>query len=91
MHFTPRDFIACIVWTVAASIMVFGTLIAADKGATDGRVALSWGLFLAVVAHQIVGWAVLRRHHSEQEVSVERIVEIVDALHSDRHQPRRLH
>ena len=88
MPFTSREFIACVVWTFAASVMSFGTIVAMVDGTGDGRVAMGWGLFLAVVAHQIVGWAVVRRHHSEQELSVERIVEIVDALHTT--EPRRL-
>jgi hypothetical protein len=87
---TPREFAACVFWTAAFVVMVFGTAAAASRGEGD-RIALCWGVFLAIAAHQLTSWAIIRTHHAEQEVSVEKVVEIVDALHTPRRDLPRLH
>lgn len=69
-------------WTAALVVMIFGTFDAVREG--HNSVALAWAIFLSVVAQASTTWMVVRRHHIEQEISVERVVEIVDALHSDK-------
>jgi uncharacterized membrane protein len=84
----PREFLACAFWTAALVAMIFGTVDAVREG--HNSLGVAWGIFLAVVAHMFTCWSIIRRHHADQEVSVKRIVEIVDALHVGRRDVSRL-
>lgn len=83
-----REFIACILWTSAFALMVAATAANTMDGSHPSL--FFWALFVCASAHQFTGWALLRRNESP-EVSVEQIIEVVDALHEGRHQVSRLH
>lgn len=83
-----REFIVCTLWTAALVVMIFGTIDSLREG--HNSLALAWGIFLSVAALTVTCWALIRRHHTEQEISVERVIEISDALHAGRRQTTHL-
>ena len=89
MRQSRGEILAGALWVAALSFMVFGTLDSARVGHNSEY--LAWGLFLAVVAVVpsvvvVAKWAASR---SDGE-SLERIVEVVDALHDGRKDVSRL-
>jgi hypothetical protein len=84
-----REFAACVLWTAAMVCMAFGTVESVREG--HNSIALGWGIFLGLVAVVPTGWAILDRSHRREDVTVERIIEVVDALHKGRRELTRLH
>jgi hypothetical protein len=83
-----RDQLACALWVAALSLMVFGSLDTERLGRCSAF--LAWGVFVAVVACVPTGLCILAREREKDETSVERIVEVVDALHEGRREVSRL-
>lgn len=86
----PREFTACALWVAAALLMCFGTVDSIQE--SRNMPLLAWGIFLAVVACVPTGWCIVKREtENHDEVNVEQIVEVVDALHQGRKDVSRLH
>lgn len=84
-----RDLFACGLWVAAVAFMTFGTIDAVRDNRTTP--VLAWGIFLAVAACVPTGWCIVDRLCTRQDdVTVDHIIEVVDALHDSRASVSRL-
>lgn len=77
----PRGYIACVLWVLALTLMVYGTLDYHRDGTPAG---FAWGVFVALVATTVTTWAGIERCcqvREQEDVTVEQIAHVVDALH----------
>lgn len=75
-----RELFACGLWVAAVAFMTFGTMDAARDGHTTS--VLAWGIFLGLAALVPTFWCIVERLCLvEDDVTVEQIASVVDALH----------
>lgn len=81
MNNISRGHIACGLWVLAATLMIYETLNYGRDGTPAG---FAWGVFMSVIAATVTTSATIERCCSRQEddVTIEQVTEIVDALHS---------
>lgn len=90
MEKMPRGYIACTLWVVAFALIVYGTFDYHRDGTPAG---FAWGLFASLVATTVTTWLNVEKccHQREHDaVTVETIVEVVDALASAKEDVARL-
>lgn len=89
----PRELAACALWV--AAICTFGFGIADSVRLHHNSIAMACGLFLAQVALVPTCWCilcrVLDRELTKHDVTLDRIIEVVDTVHSAKRDVRRLH
>lgn len=75
-----REFIACGLWVLATALMVFGSF---DYPRQHTPAGFAWGVFAGVMAGTLTVWMVVERccYRQEEDVTVEQIAQVVDALH----------
>jgi len=87
---TTREFtIAAGLWAVAICTLIFGIEDSIQEG--HNSIALGVAIFLAVAALAPTVGAICTHAMDRRETSVERIIEVVDALHEGRRDVRRMH
>lgn len=85
-----RGHIACGLWVLAASLMVYETL---NYGRDQTPAGFAWGVFVSVIAMTVTTIASMERYlrqQKEDDVTVEQIAEVVDALHDAKKDVARL-
>lgn len=89
MEKMPRGYVACSLWVVALALMVYGTLDYQRDGTPAG---FAWGLFTSLVATTVTTWANVERccQRQNEDVTVETIAEVVDALHNAKNDVARI-
>ena len=89
MEKMPRGYIATALWVAATALMVYGTLDYRRDGTPAG---FAWGLFVMGVAATVTVTDFMQRccRNPEDDVTVEQIAEVVDALHDAKKDVARL-
>jgi hypothetical protein len=78
----PREITAATLWVAAFALMFFGSLDTERIG--HNSAFLAWGIFLGVIALVPTMLCILQWERGEREIDVDRIAEVVDALHDAR-------
>lgn len=85
-----RELFACGLWVAAVALLVFGTIDSIQRHRNEPL--LAWGLFVALVALVPTGWCLLERIcQRDDDTTITRVIEVVDALHDGRENVSRLH
>lgn len=74
-----REFAAIALWATAIASMIYGTIDSVQE--SHIAIPLAWGIFLAIAACVPTVWAIMQRELEQEDVTVERIAGVVDALH----------
>lgn len=84
-----RDLFACGLWVAAVACMTFGTIDSVRNH--HNSPVLAWGVFFAVLACVPTGWGIVEQicAHND-DVDLDHIIEVVDALHEGRRDVSRL-
>lgn len=79
MNSHSRGYAAAGLWVLAATLMVYETL---NYGRDQTPAGFAWGVFVSVIAATVtISQAIERYCRQDDDVTIEQVTEIVDALH----------